>query len=385
MSHYNITPEQWNDPEQRKLHRERLIIENTGLVVRIAKKYTPFSEDNIQIGSIGLINAIDTYSTETGVPFSNYAGFMIEREIHKEYAKWMHLIESKVDLFSIDREVFDNQEDWHNLIEDPKAQENLEEFIKLQELDDMNEQFIWASINAVADKIGRSSRIDTEKWKNAEYMHFCWHIFKHDPSYFSPTTLRDVAKSVNISLPYARKKHEEVINECFERMWHMIEMSYNELLERVRGDKKIPQRLLVFDPGKTTGWSFWLNGRLNMCGQIEDCYDSNNVSLIGILDLIERMSPDFILYEDYKVYGSKLNQHNFSSINTVRIIGAIEAHAQKENIPTHKQMAVTAKKFVTDEKLKAWGFYGAGQRHSRDSMRHAIYFLLFYKKGKDII
>jgi hypothetical protein len=42
-------------------------------------------------------------------------------------------------------------------------------------------------------------------------------------------------------------------------------------------------------------------------------------------------------------------------------------------------MAHQAKGFVTDEKLKAWGFYQKGVRHARDSIRHACYFLLFDK------
>jgi hypothetical protein len=51
----------------------------------------------------------------------------------------------------------------------------------------------------------------------------------------------------------------------------------------------------------------------------------------------------------------------------------------------HYQMATTAKTFVTDEKLKQWGFWQEGMRHSRDAIRHGLYFLLFYKKGGNII
>jgi hypothetical protein len=47
------------------------------------------------------------------------------------------------------------------------------------------------------------------------------------------------------------------------------------------------------------------------------------------------------------------------------------------NITYNMQTAQQAKNFVTDELLQHWGFYERGQRHSRDSMRHALYFLLF--------
>ena len=55
------------------------------------------------------------------------------------------------------------------------------------------------------------------------------------------------------------------------------------------------------------------------------------------------------------------------------------------NIPTHKQMASTAKTFATDKKLREWGFWERGMRHARDAIRHGCYFLLFYKKGEDIV
>jgi hypothetical protein len=48
-------------------------------------------------------------------------------------------------------------------------------------------------------------------------------------------------------------------------------------------------------------------------------------------------------------------------------------------------MASQAKAFVTDQKLKEWGFWKEGMRHSRDAIRHGLYFLLFYKRGEDVL
>lgn len=102
------------------------------------------------------------------------------------------------------------------------------------------------------------------------------------------------------------------------------------------------------------------------------------------MDLLNDVKPDFIVYEDYKVYSQKLNSHAFNPIFTVRLIGAIETYCQTNGVKAHKQMATTAKNFVTDDKLKQWGFWQEGMKHARDAIRHGCYFLLFYKRGQDI-
>lgn len=161
-------------------------------------------------------------------------------------------------------------------------------------------------------------------------------------------------------------------------------LSFDELLERIRGNRRIPHRLLCLDPGKTTGWSLFTNGKLTAWGQVDDCYDDKNVATQGLMNLFKDVNPDFMCYEDYRIYQHKLERHSYSPVMTVRLLGVIEAFCQMNGVPTHKQMATTAKAFVTDEKLKQWGFWQEGQKHARDSIRHGCYFLLFYKKGQDI-
>jgi hypothetical protein len=68
-----------------------------------------------------------------------------------------------------------------------------------------------------------------------------------------------------------------------------------------------------------------------------------------------------------------------SRVDTIRIIGAIEYACSKLKIPLVKQMAHMAKGFVTDDKLKEWCLWKGINKHARDSIRHAIYFLLFNK------
>ncbi len=71
---------------QDKEARERLIVENMGLIGSIVKRFEGRGvdrEDLFQIGSIGLIKAVDKFDTSFGVMFSTYAVPMITGEIRR--------------------------------------------------------------------------------------------------------------------------------------------------------------------------------------------------------------------------------------------------------------------------------------------------------------
>lgn len=76
--------------------REKLIEHNLRLVAHIVKKYDNTREDQddlISIGTIGLIKAVDTYSSSKNVKLATYAAKCIENEIlmtlraNKKYSK----------------------------------------------------------------------------------------------------------------------------------------------------------------------------------------------------------------------------------------------------------------------------------------------------------
>lgn len=69
-----------------KAARERLVMDNVGLVWSIVRRFTGRgceTEDLFQIGSIGLIKAIDKFDTSYEVRFSTYAVPMIMGEIKR--------------------------------------------------------------------------------------------------------------------------------------------------------------------------------------------------------------------------------------------------------------------------------------------------------------
>lgn len=69
-----------------KAAREQLVEENLGLVFIVAKRFTgrgTETEDLVQIGSIGLLKAIDNFDLSFDVKFSTYAVPMIAGEIKR--------------------------------------------------------------------------------------------------------------------------------------------------------------------------------------------------------------------------------------------------------------------------------------------------------------
>jgi len=64
--------------------REKLILHNLRLVSHIVRKYYSSNaqqEDLISVGSIGLVKAVDTFSSDNGARFATYAARCIQNEI----------------------------------------------------------------------------------------------------------------------------------------------------------------------------------------------------------------------------------------------------------------------------------------------------------------
>lgn len=141
-------------------------------------------------------------------------------------------------------------------------------------------------------------------------------------------------------------------------------------LESLLADRKKPATLLSLDPGGTIGFSVFQNGHLLLTGQLKGESQS-------IHDLFDRYKPTEVVCEDYRVYAHKLQQHSYSNIPTLRLIGAIEYVCNQSHLLLSLQMASLAKGFVTDKKLKEWGLYQIRQPHANDALRHACYYLLF--------
>lgn len=94
--------------------------------------------------------------------------------------------------------------------------------------------------------------------------------------------------------------------------------------------------------------------------------------------------PNFVVYEAYHVYKWKLEEHTFSRVPTIQIIGCLRTHCILRDIPNDEQTAQIGKGFATDAKLKLWDLYLPGLVHARDAIRHGAHWLLFHKDAKTI-
>ena len=156
-------------------------------------------------------------------------------------------------------------------------------------------------------------------------------------------------------------------------------MNFQKLLEKLNAERQqtSPETLLAIDPGETTGYAIYKNGKI-ICEEIQVGLHN----LKQIWDLIDSCKLDVVVCEDYIIYGSKAKMHAWNKLVTPQIIGAIRLSCELLKVPLYMQMASTAKGFCNDTKLKEWGFWIKGHDHSRDAIRHVIYFLLFHNERK---
>lgn len=142
--------------------------------------------------------------------------------------------------------------------------------------------------------------------------------------------------------------------------------------------------VLCLDPGETTGWALFADGELDDCGQeptgsepalMADFINSKVAEYHSVLDWPSGV--EHIVYEEYRIRGSKAKQHVGSEVVTIQHIGVIRATADQLGIPLVKQSAGMAKGFASDEKLRRWGLYQTNKRHANDAIRHGVYWHLF--------
>jgi hypothetical protein len=170
---------------------------------------------------------------------------------------------------------------------------------------------------------------------------------------------------------------------------------FEKMLKSARTQKNLshdPYGWLIYwlDPGETTGaaqtlprnsgWQFELT-------QLDTSPAAFDGSIVPGYKEIEADLPEYaefyegkrmLGYEDYRVYGHKADQHRWAGLHTPKLIGAIEVLASIHGWPlARKQMAIEAKTFCDDNKLKMWGVYHPGMKHARDALRHLIYYLFF--------
>lgn len=127
--------------------------------------------------------------------------------------------------------------------------------------------------------------------------------------------------------------------------------------------------LLSLDPGGTTGWAAVDMGTFELFdfGQFKDW--SNELT-----ELVRTVDPEVIAYESFIL---RRGAYTSDQIDPVYVIGAIEAWAAWEGIPTRAYPPSTTKQ-ISDEVLERLGWLitpKTPNRHANDAFRVAACYL----------
>lgn len=160
-------------------------------------------------------------------------------------------------------------------------------------------------------------------------------------------------------------------------------------------------KILVFDPsgnfyeGKgTTGWAMYYNKKLTSVGQIRAVGAEIQPSYWAQhIDLIEALSPDIIVMEDYLLQASKARSQIGSTLETPQLIGAIKLYCYNANIELIMQPPSIKSSFPNKRlihrgilsKDSSNSYYAVGikiSRHIIDAIRHGEYYINFKLKEK---
>ncbi len=151
--------------------------------------------------------------------------------------------------------------------------------------------------------------------------------------------------------------------------------SFTELIPKIAGaNAYVPKSLVAFDPGGTTGFSRFGDGKLTHRGQI------TAYNYLAVEQVIDLHQPQVVVVEEYVLYPWARKQQTWSDFPESRMIGAIELMCLKRKIRLVMQTPADAKNWCTDAKLKSWGYFHATMQHANDSVRHGTYWLLY--RGK---
>jgi hypothetical protein len=165
-------------------------------------------------------------------------------------------------------------------------------------------------------------------------------------------------------------------------------VTFEELWVKYHAQEKTPLfqgNLVCFDPGETTGLAVFKAAATNLSlAEVDQLPTWNkqagDLALRPLTSCFDTTKPTIVVFESYQVYDWKTEEHSWSQIPTVQIIGAIKTVCQLRQIPYYQQTAQMAKQWATDAKLEKWGLYKSGMRHARDAIRHGVYFLMFGPK-----
>lgn len=200
-----------NEFDRRKWRNE-IVILNLRLVTQVLKKYGYFSQDKFQNGCVGLLKAAESFASEKGVPFHNYACFCIETEVRLAFRRVNRLFESKKQGFLTSFDAASNaggedrEMNAHDSVEDPYAFMEFDEIINDAEVDTL---FYDIIIPCIEEYGVRSKDMDMVLWRQLEIQYFIELSMEH--SQRQRITFTEMAKQLGTATQNIRTRHKKVM------------------------------------------------------------------------------------------------------------------------------------------------------------------------------
>lgn len=142
---------------------------------------------------------------------------------------------------------------------------------------------------------------------------------------------------------------------------------------------RVRNPIVSLDPGETTGLAVWDPSSSQILLTQLDTKDIGRGfdSVAAVINYLvcDRPSLAHVRYEDYRVYGHMTEQHAFNNLHTAQMIGAILVSCHLAQVPHSTCLAMHAKSFWDDTKLKLCGLYSPGLKHARDAQRHLLRYM----------
>lgn len=132
-----------------------------------------------------------------------------------------------------------------------------------------------------------------------------------------------------------------------------------------------PKHLLVFDPGKSTGWANFMEGKLKDYGIVRGLDEFNDFLREYV---IEHGTPDVILYETFHLFPNKAQRQAGSDMPASQIIGKIELWASLIGAKIEKQNSsiLTIAQMWSKVKVPT----NHNESHGIVALNHGIYWLV---------
>lgn len=132
-----------------------------------------------------------------------------------------------------------------------------------------------------------------------------------------------------------------------------------------------PHHLVVFDPGKATGWAIFIDGKIKDYGIVRGLDEFN----IFIQEYATNYgTPDVILYETFHLFPNKAQKQSGSDMPASQVIGKIELWASMLACRVEKQNSSILSIAQKWSKVKVPTNHN--ESHGIVALNHGIYWLV---------